>query len=239
MLLREIEIKNFRGLEAHSFRFDDKSLIILTAPNVNGKTSLIDAIEWCLTGNIYRLQYAFEKRNTNANERKRNRDAILKNKNHIGEETVVTLKMFKPEEEEEYIITRRQSEDTLENGGAIEIEINKEKIKNLEIELAKIIDKKTFYKYHFCDMQKTYNFLQSKRKDMETEFQDFSSDYSEAEKVINNLDIYRADIAQRIDVKENDKVKVETLESYRAIKKNYEGNKDIKPYCKEKMYENV
>ena len=237
MLLREIEIKNFRGLEEHRFRFDDKSLIILTAPNGKGKTSLIDAIEWCLTGNIYRLQYAFEKRNTNANERKHNRDAILKNKNHIGEETVVTLTMFKAEAEEEYIITRRQSEDTLENGGVIEIEINKEKTKNPEIELAQIIDKKTFYKYHFCDMQKTYNFLQSKRKDMETEFRDFSSDYSEAEKVINNLDIYRADIAKRILAKEDDIVKEPTLESYRANKKNYEGNKDIKSYCKEKMYE--
>lgn len=83
-------------------------------------------------------------------------DEILKNKNHIGEETVVTLKMFNPEAEEEYIITQKQSDDTLENGGAIEIEINKEKIKDPEIELAKLIDKKTFYKYHFCDMQKTY-----------------------------------------------------------------------------------
>lgn len=237
MLLREIEIKNFRGLEKHKFQFDNKSLVILTAPNGNGKTSLIDAIEWCLTGNIYRLQYAFEKRNTNANERKRNRDAILKNKNHIGEETVVTLKMFNPEAEKEYIITRKQSEDTLENGGAIEIEINKEKIKTPEVELAKMIDKKTFYKYHFCDMQKTYNFLQSKRKDMENEFQDFSSDYSEAEKVVNNLVIYQADIGQRISVKEDDKVKEETLESYRTIKRNYESDKDIRRYCKEKMYE--
>lgn len=237
MLLREIEIKNFRGLEKHKFQFDNKSLVILTAPNGNGKTSLIDAIEWCLTGNIYRLQYAFEKRNTNANERKRNRDAILKNKNHIGEETVVTLKMFNPEAEKEYIITRKQSEDTLENGGTIEIEINKEKIKTPEVELAKMIDKKTFYKYHFCDMQKTYNFLQSKRKDMENEFQDFSSDYSEAEKVVNNLVIYQADIVQRISVKEDDKVKEETLTSYRTIKRNYESDKDIRRYCKEKMYE--
>lgn len=237
MLLREIEIKNFRGLEKHKFQFDNKSLVILTAPNGNGKTSLIDAIEWCLTGNIYRLRYAFEKRNTNANERKHNRDAILKNKNHIGEETVVALKMFELDSEEECVITRRQSEDTLENGGVIKIEINKKEIKDPETKLAQMIDKKTFYKYHFCDMQKTYNFLQSKRKDMENEFQDFSSDYSEAEKVVNNLAIYQADIEQRIAVKESDKVTEETLGVFRANKRNYECDKDIKPYCKEKMYE--
>lgn len=72
---------------------------------------------------------------------------------------------------------------------------------------------------------------------MENEFQDFSSDYSEAEKVVNNLVIYQADIGQRISVKEDDKVKEETLESYRTIKRNYESDKDIRRYCKEKMYE--
>lgn len=204
MLLNAIKIKNFRGFEEHGFRFDEKPLVILTAPNGNGKTSLIDAVEWCLTGNIYRLHHAFEKRNTNAEERKSNKNAVLKNKNLLGEETVVTLELC--ESEKSYVITRFQSEDTLEHGGKIKIEINGEKVEDPDNELSKIVNKRTFYKYHFCDMQKTYNFLHNSRGDMNSEFDDFSSDYSEAENVVNNLEIYLDDIKQRINNIKSEKV---------------------------------
>lgn len=235
MLLNTIKIKNFRGFEEHGFSFDESSLVILTAPNGNGKTSLIDAIEWCLTGNIYRLQRAFEKRNTNAGERRSNKNAILKNKNHLREETVVTLELC--EVEKTYILTRLQSEDTLEHGGKIKIEINGEEIEDPEKELAKIVNKKTFYKYHFCDMQKTYNFLHNSRGDMESEFEDFSSDYSEAENVVKNLEIYQEDIRQRITVKNGEKVQAETLEVYRQNKEKYQDATAIQPYNAQKLYE--
>ena len=63
MKLKKITIENFRGFSGrHEFDFEEKALIMLTAPNGNGKTSLLDAIEWCLTGNIKRIQSILDRK---------------------------------------------------------------------------------------------------------------------------------------------------------------------------------
>lgn len=81
MWIQSVKIRNFRGInEEREFLFQGKPFILLSAPNGLGKTTLIDAVEWCLTGNITRLKNAFNTRSTNNDERKKNVNGILKNK---------------------------------------------------------------------------------------------------------------------------------------------------------------
>ena len=149
MKLKKITIDNFRGFSGrHEFDFEEKALIMLTAPNGNGKTSLLDAIEWCLTGNIKRIQDVYQRRNTNATERKENRSAVLKNENHLTDKTEVILEI--KNDTEEYTIRRVQSKDTLEDKG--KVYVNQLSGEQAEEKLESMTDLKNFYKYHFCDM---------------------------------------------------------------------------------------
>ncbi len=77
MNIKKIKIINFRGFsEEKIFEFEGKPFVMLTAPNGKGKTSVIDAIEWCMTGDIKRLHEGYNDRNTNVTERKQNAGAI-------------------------------------------------------------------------------------------------------------------------------------------------------------------
>ena len=72
MIIQKIEIVNFRGFHEIKINFEDKPVVLLVAANGIGKTTIIDAIEWCLTGDIKRLRDAFDSRSTNQDERKIN-----------------------------------------------------------------------------------------------------------------------------------------------------------------------
>ena len=50
MIIQRIKISNFRGFRDKEIDFCGKSVVLLSAANGVGKTTTIDAIEWCLTG---------------------------------------------------------------------------------------------------------------------------------------------------------------------------------------------
>lgn len=52
MIIRKLKMINFRGFCDKTIDFQDKSVVLLSAANGIGKTTTVDAIEWCLTGNI-------------------------------------------------------------------------------------------------------------------------------------------------------------------------------------------
>ena len=58
MLLAEVTIKNFRGIEELSLSLDDFS--VLVGDNNTGKSSILDAIRICLTYSFTRRGYVFE-----------------------------------------------------------------------------------------------------------------------------------------------------------------------------------
>lgn len=90
MMIRKIRMENFRGFRDKTIDFNDKSVVLLSAANGVGKTTTVDAIEWCLTGNIGRLKTAFDTRSTNDADRKMNNDGILKNRD-AGEREIVKV----------------------------------------------------------------------------------------------------------------------------------------------------
>ena len=120
MIINKVIINNFRGFRREkTFDFGGKTFVMLTAPNGKGKTSIIDAIEWCLTGDIKRLHEVYDVRNKNATEKKKNAGAILKNKDGSNEKT--TVKIYVSSGDEEYIICREQENDTLDDVGVINV----------------------------------------------------------------------------------------------------------------------
>lgn len=155
-VLKDITITNFRGFSKKSFQFDDKPLVLLTAPNGRGKTSLLDAIEWCLTGDVRRLHQVYDERNpTKERSIQLNEETILKNKDHLREQTKVELNLNN--DGQIYCIIRLQDKDTLNR--CSQVQVNGKSGNEAELLLNNLIDAKNFYNYNVCDMQKTYDFL--------------------------------------------------------------------------------
>ena len=54
--IKQVIIENFRNFQGrHPFDFS-KDITILLGDNGNGKSSIFDAIQWCLTGNVDRFK---------------------------------------------------------------------------------------------------------------------------------------------------------------------------------------
>lgn len=49
MIIHKIKMINFRCFQNKTIDFENKSVVLLSAANGIGKTTTIDAIEWCLT----------------------------------------------------------------------------------------------------------------------------------------------------------------------------------------------
>lgn len=234
MIIQTIEISNFRGIEeTKKFEFYGKPFILLSAPNGLGKTTLIDAIEWCFTGNIGRLKAAYDSRSTNNDERKKNVKGILKNKNaKSSDEVCVILHIANGNGLKE--IKRTQKKDELNeefstlwvNGqGDTGRSFLKEFVGN------------NFYNFHFCDVQKSIGMQSKKRKELPELFSDFISDYSKELIVADNLEIFADDAKRYFDDLENEKVSDKEIAIMREQLVNYVGMSVIKEYPKITIYE--
>lgn len=113
MIVRKIRMINFRGFSDKTIDFNAKPVVLLSAANGIGKTTTVDAIEWCLTGNIGRLKTAFDARSTNDTERKMNTDGILKNR-YAGAKTKVKVVLWLVDGDKEIILCREQTKDELD-----------------------------------------------------------------------------------------------------------------------------
>lgn len=235
--IKRIIIKNFRGFgDKVTFEFEEKALVLLFAPNGSGKTSLLDAIEWCLTGDIKRLHSAYLERNSTSGERnlKLNSETILKNKKHLNEDVEVIVEAII--DDSTYIIKRVQSQDTLDDPGKVSLSTKSDD--NSIIPLDEIIDGNNFYKYHICDMQKTYRFLSTGRKEMNKEFIDFSTNFDDAECLVENLVFFSDDIDKKIKKIENQKIPDNVINGYLEQLNIHKNFSEIFPYATEKLYPN-
>lgn len=210
MIIRKIRMENFRGFRDKTIDFYDKSVVLLSAANGIGKTTTIDAIEWCLTGDIGRLKNAFDTRSTNDVDRKLNTDGILKYRYAGAKEKVkVTLWLF--DEEKEIILCRVQTKDELNSRlSKVTIDGNEETARTFIREYVG----ESFYNFHFCDVQKSFNVQSTKRKELGTFFDEFITNYDEQRQIAENLEIFADDVDRYIEDKKKQKVQSVVLENY-------------------------
>ncbi|MBU3156336.1 AAA family ATPase [Clostridium estertheticum] len=172
IIITKVTIDNFKIYRHQEFIFGYKKVVFLTGANGFGKTTLIDAIEWCLTGNISRVKKCYGERNTKQTEidRAENKKGIIKNSDS-GKEDIVKIIMTLEIDNKEVKVFREQKEDSL----YVETELKYEGDVSLEIDsLIKLfIANDKFYKYHVCDIYKSHNFLNSSRQEIKNEFSDF------------------------------------------------------------------
>lgn len=130
-MIRKIRMVNFRGFRNKTMDFKDKSVILLSAANGIGKTTTVDAIEWCLTGDIGRLKTAFDTRSTNETDRKMNTEGILKNRD-AGTKESVKVELWLFDGEKEIVLCREQKKDELNSKSSkVMIDKNEEGRKHL------------------------------------------------------------------------------------------------------------
>ena len=210
MIIRKIKMENFRGFCNKTIDFQDKSVVLLSAANGIGKTTTIDAIEWCLTGDIGRLKIAFDTRSTNDTDRKMNTDGILKNR-YAGVRANVKVTIWLFDGEDETILCRVQTKDELNPKlSKVTINGNKEAAKAFIQEYVG----ESFYNFHFCDVQKSFNVQSTKRKELNTFFGEFITNYDEQRQIAENLDIFAEDVDRYIEDKKKQKVQQAVLENY-------------------------
>ncbi len=211
MIIRKIRMVNFRGFRDKTIDFKDKSVVLLSAANGIGKTTTVDAIEWCLTGNIGRLKTAFDTRSTNDTDRKMNTDGILKNRD-AGAKTKVKVVLWLFDGEKETILCREQTKDEL-NPGASKVTIDESE------EIAKVFIREyvgdSFYNFHFCDVQKSFNVQSKKRKELNDFFGEFITNYDGQKQIAENLDLFAEDVDRYIEDMKKQKVPQEVIEDHK------------------------
>lgn len=211
MIIRKIRMVNFRGFRDKTIDFNDKSVVLLSAANGIGKTTTVDAIEWCLTGNIGRLKTAFDTRSTNDTDRKMNTDGILKNRD-AGANTKIKVVVWLLDGEKETILCREQTKDEL-NPGSSKVTIDESE------EIAKAFIREyvgdSFYNFHFCDVQKSFNVQSKKRKDLNDFFSEFITNYDGQKQIAENLDLFAEDVDRYIEDKTKQKVPREVIEEHK------------------------
>lgn len=207
-MIRKIRMVNFRGFRNKTMDFKDKSVILFSAANGIGKTTTVDAIEWCLTGDIGRLKTAFDTRSTNETDRKMNTEGILKNRD-AGTKESVKVELWLFDGEKEIVLCREQKKDELNSKSSkVMIDKNEERAKAFIQEYVG----NSFYNFHFCDVQKSFNIQNKKRKDLEPFFSEFITNYDNQKQIAENLDIFADDVERYIEDKTKQKIPQETIE---------------------------
>lgn len=186
MRITKIIIENFKTYKYQEFDIEDKDLILLTGPNGFGKTTIIDSIEWCLTGDISRLKKSYEERNTTQIEKGRseNYKGILKHSGSNPNDKIRVTLYIKINETRTKVY-REQVEDNLyiETNLIFEENISKD----IENKISEYVGEGKFYNYHVCDTHKVFNFLNDSRQDIKRQFNNFIQQYPTANNVSRKL----------------------------------------------------
>ncbi|PHB08666.1 hypothetical protein COE84_25425 [Bacillus wiedmannii] len=118
MKIEKIIIENFRIFNGHyKFDFSNKDIIIINGPNGNGKSTIFDSIQWCLTGEIPRYKGNDEWRKFNylMNEK------VFKTE---GKQSMFVEVWLKTNKENTYRIKRSSEKESTGNLGKEKITIN-------------------------------------------------------------------------------------------------------------------
>ncbi len=178
LILKRVKIENFRAYKTFEADYLDKPVVLITGPNGYGKTTLIDAIEWGLTGDIKRISNSYERRNTTRQEKERqeNFKGQLKNKEATFDAKIRVELVFQYNNNSEFSIWREQTTDYLGDNTVL---MYSEDVSDEIRTVINNLNNQNFYPYYVCDNNKAYDFLRTPRKDVLDLFRDFlqNNDY--------------------------------------------------------------
>lgn len=207
MIISRLKIKNFRGYTDKIIDFSNKPVVLIYASNGVGKTTIIDAIEWCLTGSIGRLKQAFDMRSSNESDRKMNTEGIIKNRD-AGTNEMIEVELWLQDEDRKMHLCRVQKKDELNpNVSTVTLNGNEDDARTF---LDGVVGD-SFYNYHFCDVQKSFNVQSTKRSDLEFLFRDFITNYDDKLQIAKNIKVFAEDTKRYIEDKEKAKVSQEII----------------------------
>lgn len=197
--IKNIVINNFRGYNGETkYSFEDNSgnptnIILLSGPNGYGKTTLMDSIEWCMTGNIKRVYDDYMKRCSQKSEREIENSAkgLIYNINAKEKYTSVEIEVL-------YngfnVRLKREFNDDNEINAFQQRSIPyidcDDTIKNELIDIMKGI-KDSFNFNNVCSYDKNIDLYKKGRTDIYDFFEASFSQFSEIKKVIYNLNSFK------------------------------------------------
>ena len=233
MIINEVRMVNFRGFKDKTVRFYGKPVVLMTAANGIGKTTTIDAIEWCLTGEIGRLKTAFDSRSTNKNDRAQNTSGILKHR-ECDNTSKVQVSLRIKDGDKDIFLCREQTKDEI---NADESKVTKD---GNEDEAKDFIRKNigsSFYNYHFCDVQKSISIQNKKRGDLESLFSEFITNYDVQKQIAENIEIFADDVERYIKDTECKKFSQELIDSKLSEREQVQKATNQIPYPETRFYE--
>lgn len=246
--IKALHIHMFRIYKDRNFTFvkengEIAALVLISGGNGKGKTSVMDAIEWCFTGTVQHLNIPYEMR-IKSDRRAGHSLGLLRNKDcNKTEETWVELTL---EEDGAESVLRRSTTDS-------ELDLNKTSLsitqagkiltsdsaQNWLAERFNSGDRRFadfFYKYFICDLQKAEDFRRKSRKDMTEEFEDFTLEHSEAKQVLANLEHLQAQLDAQIKDLQSKKAPEDQLTKLEQEQQSLKETAKIPTYAKRASY---
>lgn len=204
-MIENVIIDRFRGFNGlRQFKlFQDNpqknGIILLSGPNGFGKSSFIDAIEWCLTGRIRRLEEQFDKRKEKTTEKQK---GLLRNTISSG---IVSVEIQGAFGEQKIKIRREYDGNKDYDDGFLgkhtrlivssddNIIIDSRKDANAVLDSLPFINfniSKFFYDRFVCSQEKTMHVYEKGRGDFYEMFSLFLGGTDEIETIENSIDGY-------------------------------------------------
>ncbi|NWQ43311.1 AAA family ATPase [Bacillus sp. EB106-08-02-XG196] len=227
-LIKEIYIKNFRGYEEKTFTFfngnkDNSGLILLSGSNGYGKTSLLDAFEWCFTGTIHRLKEDYDARNEKRNLKVKK--GLIRHNGQNGDVVVKIEFIYKGADYKVKRIFNSTDESLAFDTENSDFYINDEEITQLKT-IDYVLDEpiaKDFYERYTCSYEKNLRIYEKSRENIYHLFSSFFGGTKDIEKIINNLDGDKKDKKHKGIIEQVEtKVKAELIIDFEKKKEKYD-----------------
>lgn len=236
MRIIKVTIDNFKIYKHQEFEFSDNRLILVTGANGFGKTTMIDAIEWCLTGDIARIKKCYEERNTRQAERDRaeNKKGIIKNSDCKPQDKIKVMLSLSVDNIVVNVF-REQKEDSLYV--ETELQFSEEVSDEIKDRVKRFAANNNFYNYHVCDMYKSYEFMNCKRQEVKEKFEDFIKPHPLADSFSKKLEELQTELNKKIEDQSKNLILQDIIETENSSLESLKSELKIIDYPQVKIYE--